>query len=291
MTAESLDISFEYFPPAKDDAAPALMAAATRLAGYAPEFASITYGAGGTTQTRTLTALRTMGKALDVPLAGHLTCVGATAEQTLSVARAYRAMGVSHIVALRGDPPAGKAFAPHPGGFASAAELVAALREDNPEVQISVAGYPEIHPQAASRAEEIAYLKRKCEAGADRILTQFFFDNDDFLRFVDDCADAGITTPVVPGIMPVRDFAGLQRFAKRCGATIPPKMVERFEKAAERDCVREIALAYAAGQCDDLRSAGVRQFHFYTMNSADLTSGVLAALGVEAQAAQVTVAA
>ena len=274
----ALEVSFEIFPPAEGAADTAVMGCVDRLAPLAPRFVSVTYGAGGTTQERTLTLLRALrARHPGLQLAGHLTCADASREEVLAVAEAYRDAGVSRIVALRGDGSA------HPQGFADAAALVGALSEIGFR-DIAVAAYPETHPLAASPAADIDSLKRKLDAGANAAITQFFFENDDFYRFVDACRKAGIAAPIIPGMLPIGNFERAARFAARCGAKIPARMAARFAAADARGCAHELAAAYAAGQCDELRAQGVRRFHFYTLNRPELSLDVCRSLGVTAAA-------
>ncbi len=274
-------ISFEFFPPQSTDATLRLWRAVERLAPLAPSYVSVTYGAGGTTRDRTRAAIRTIQDRARLPVAGHLTCVNATGDETIEVARSYRKMGVQKIVALRGDPPKGAGgFQAHPDGFASAAELVGALAADGWQ-DIAVAAYPEVHPEASSAQADIDMLKRKVDAGATSALTQFFFETDDFLRFRDRCADAGITIPVHPGILPVENFANLTRFAARCGANIPDWMSKAFGAAEDMESHRLLATAIATETCDSLLSQGVEHLHFYTLNMPDLTYDIVRTLGFE----------
>jgi len=214
-------------------------------------------------------------------VAGHLTCVGATREETLDVARAYARMGVRRIVALRGDPPAGaEKFTPHPDGFASAAELVAGLREAV-DLQIAVAAYPETHPEAVSPEADIENLKRKLDAGADRALTQFFFDNAAFYRFLDKCEKAGIDAPIAPGILPIENFAKMCNFASRCGASVPGWLSDAYAKVETQGEADRLSVEIAERQCRDLVEQGCGHIHFYTLNKPDLCYTVSRSLGVE----------
>jgi methylenetetrahydrofolate reductase (NADPH) len=252
-----------------------------RLAPLAPHFVSVTYGADGSTRARTHNIVTRIGRETRLTGAPHLTCVGAPREAILDVARAYWAQGIRHIVALRGDPPQGMSrYEPHPGGFAYAADLVTGLK-GVADFEISVAAYPEVHPEAGSAETDLASLKRKIDAGASRAITQFFYETDAFLRFRDRCAKAGIRVPVVPGILPITRFPQVLRFAERCGATIPARLRERFAGLDDDpDTRRLIAASVAIEQVERLREHGVTDFHFYTLNRAELTYAICHALGV-----------
>ena len=274
-------ISFEFFPPQNLEASFRLWDTVQVLAPLGPRFVSVTYGAGGTTRDLTRDAVATLHKSSGLPVAAHLTCVNATREETLGIARDFAAAGVSDIVALRGDPPKGAdRFEQHPGGFADSCELIAALKETG-DFTIRVGAYPDKHPEAADNAADVAWLKRKFEAGASEALTQFFFDVDSFHRFRDDCAAAGIdTAKIVPGILPIENWKGAVRFAKRCGTPVPNWVVDAFE-TAERDNREDLlATAICTELCSDLLDGGVDKLHFYTMNRPELTRDVCHALGV-----------
>lgn len=272
-------LSFEFFPPHSPEASLRLWRSVERLAPLGPRFVSVTYGAGGTTRDRTNAAIQTILGRARLNVAGHLTCVGASREETLEVARGYARMGVRRIVALRGDPPKGETrFVPHPEGFASAAELVAGLRSVG-DFEIAVAAYPEMHPEAASPAADIDNLKRKLDAGASCALTQFFFENEDFLRFRDACARAGITAPIHPGILPVENFGKMLNFAGRCRASVPGWMHKAYARAETPEDAYQLSVAIAVDQCDALAGEGVEHLHLYTLNNPDLTYDVCRALG------------
>ena len=274
-------LSFEFFPPHSPEASLRLWRSVERLAPLAPDFVSVTFGAGGTTRDRTVTAIQTILERARLGVAGHLTCVGASREETLEVARSYRRLGVRRIVALRGDAPKGGGpFEPHPEGFASAADLVAGLRAMG--FEIAVAAYPEKHPDAADLAADIDNLKRKLDAGATSAITQFFFDNEDFLRFRDACARAGIAAPIVPGILPVENFSKMLNFAARCQASVPEWMHKAFARADEAEAAYLLSVSIAADQCDQLIGEGVEHLHFYTLNNPDLTFDVCRTLGYAA---------
>ena len=282
-SADRIALSFELFPARDDVAEAGLRRCVQTLAPLRPRFFSVTCGADGSGTGKTaatVSALRNDG--VGVPVAGHLTCASGTKTEVLETARTCEASGARWTVALRGDGAngAGGAFAPAEGGFASAPDLVSALRRET-DMRIAVAGYPEPHPDSRGTAADMDHLKRKVDAGADLILTQFFFDNEIFLRYVEAVRKAGIDVPVVPGIMPIRDFARVSRFARRCGASIPDRLADRFAKAEDRGATKDLALAVCAGQCDELREEGVRAFHFYTLNDAALTLGTCQALGLD----------
>jgi methylenetetrahydrofolate reductase (NADPH) len=252
-----------------------------RLAPLAPRFVSVTYGADGSTRERTHNIVTRVQR--ETPLVGapHLTCIGASRGEILDVARKYWDQGIRHLVALRGDPPQGQTkYVPHPDGFAYASDLVAGLKSIA-DFDISVAAYPEVHPEAPSADFDLEYLKRKVDAGASRAITQFFYDTSVFLRFRDRCAAAGIQTPIVPGILPITRFPQVLRFAARCGASVPEWLKERFSGLDDDpDTRRLIAASVAIEQVQELERQGVRDFHFYTLNRAELTFAICHALGV-----------
>ncbi|WP_297976953.1 methylenetetrahydrofolate reductase [NAD(P)H] [uncultured Amaricoccus sp.] len=275
-------LSFEFFPPHTPEGSLRLWRSVERLAPLAPRFVSVTYGAGGTTRDRTNAAIQTIIGRARLNVAGHLTCVGASRAETLEVARGYARLGVRRIVALRGDPPKGETrFVPHPDGFASAAELVAGLREVG-DFEIAVGAYPEVHPEAASAAADIENLKRKLDAGASMALTQFFFENETFLRFRDACARAGITAPIHPGLLPVENFSRMVNFAGRCKASVPEWMHRAFERAETPEEAHTLSVAIACEQIDGLIGEGVEHLHLYTLNNPDLTFDVCHTLGYAA---------
>ena len=274
-------VSFEFFPPKTAEMEETLWRSITRLAPMGPAFVSVTYGAGGSTRERTHnTVRRILGESSLVP-AAHLTCVAATREEIDAVADDYWNAGVRHVVALRGDIPGGDApYHPTPGGYGYAAELVEGLRKRH-DFEISVAAYPETHPEARSPEDDLDNLKRKIDAGATRAITQFFFDNWTFLRFVDRARKAGITVPIVPGIMPVSNFTQMAKFAKMTGATIPAAFARLFDGLdADPETRKLVAATVAAEQCQQLAQAGVTDFHFYTLNRADLTYAICHVLGL-----------
>lgn len=277
-------LSFEFFPPHSPEANLRLWRSVERLAPLAPEFVSVTYGAGGTTRDRTNAAILTIRDRARLNVAGHLTCVGATRAETLATARGYARMGVRHIVALRGDAPKGAdRFTPHPEGFQSGADLVAGLRAAG-DFRISVAAYPEKHPDSADQRADIDNLKRKFDAGADQAITQFFFEPETFLRFRDACAAAGITKKIIPGILPVEDFGKMTGFAARCQASVPDWMHQAYRNCTDAAETALLSTAITTELCDDLRSEGVGDFHLYTLNNPDLSYDIARALGVQPMA-------
>ena len=286
VTGDEIRVSFEFFPPADVAMEATLWCSLERLAPLAPCFVSVTYGADGSTRERTHSVVSRIQRQTQLTGAPHLTCVGATRREILEIARAYWDEGIRHLVALRGDPPHGQgAYRPHPDGFAFAADLVAGLRALAP-FDISVAAYPEVHPEASSAAADLENLKRKIDAGATRAITQFFYDIGVFLRFRDRCAAVGIDAPLVPGILPITRFPQVLRFARTCGASIPSWLHERFD-GLENDAEtrRLIAAAVAIEQVEELRRHGVREFHFYTLNRAELTYANCHALGLRPRTA------
>ncbi len=277
LSRQATSLSFEFFPPHDTDATLRLWRSVERLAPLGPDYVSVTYGAGGTTRERTVSAIKTIKDRARLNVAGHLTCVGASREETQEVARGYARLGVRRIVALRGDAPKGAdRFVPHPDGYGNAAELVAGLREVG-DFDIAVAAYPEGHPEAPDLNADIENLKRKIDAGATSAITQFFFENETFLRFRDACAAAGISVPITPGILPVENFAKMVNFAGRCKASVPDWMHDAFANAG--DDADTLATAIATEQCDDLIEEGVEHLHFYTLNNPDLTYNICRALG------------
>jgi methylenetetrahydrofolate reductase (NADPH) len=274
-------VSFEFFPPKTEKMGETLWESIQTLAPLQPRFVSVTYGAGGSTRERTHATVERILNETDLTPAAHLTCVGASKNDVDEVARAYWDSGVRHIVALRGDPPeAGAKFQPHPDGYRDAADLVAGLKKVAP-FDISVAAYPEMHPDSSSRRFDLENLKRKIDAGADRAISQFFFSPDCFLRFRDEAAAAGIDIEIVPGILPVSNVATTRRFAQMCGASIPQWLDELFEGLDDLPSARQlIAATVAAELCGQLYAGGVRCFHFYTLNRAELSYAICHLLGV-----------
>ncbi|NDE01653.1 MAG: methylenetetrahydrofolate reductase [Gammaproteobacteria bacterium] len=288
MSATPIRVSFEFFPPGDAAMDSTLWQSVQRLAPLGPAFISVTYGADGSTRDRTHSLVKRIQQQTSLNGAPHLTCVGASRSEVLEIARRYWDEGVRHIVALRGDPPQGATrYEPHPDGFAYGADLVAGLRSVA-DFEISVAAYPEVHPEAASAEADFDNLRRKIDAGATRAITQFFFDNDDYLRFRDRCAAAGIKASIVPGILPITRFPQVTRFAERCGAKIPRWLAERFVGLDhDADTRRLIAASVAIEQVSRLREQGVDEFHFYTLNRAELTYAICHALGMRPQPAAV----
>lgn len=278
-----VSVTFEFFPPGTPRAEETLWQCIQRLAPIGPRFVSVTYGAGGSTRERTHNTVRRILEETDLTPAAHLTCVSASREEVLDVVRQYKETGVRHIVALRGDAPEGEQAGGLRGdGFADALELVGGIRSVG-DFDISVAAYPETHPDAKSPQDELDYLKRKIDAGASRAITQFFFDNDVYLRFVDRARDAGITVPIVPGILPVTNFARVKEFAARCNTSIPARFAALFEGLDEDPETRKlVAATVAAEQCQALQAEGVNDFHFYTLNRAELTRSLCHILGLRA---------
>ena len=275
-----ISVSFEFFPPKSDAAAGQLHKAIDSLASCSPAFVSVTYGAAGTTRDRTIATVESIHTKTPLSVASHLTCVGATKSEVNAVAERLWEMGVRHIIALRGDGPLpGVPFDPHPQGYRNAVELVAGLRQLAP-FEISVAAYPEVHPDAASADADLDNLKRKLDAGADRALTQFFFAPETFLRFRDRAAAAGIAAPIVPGILPITNFDQTRRFASACGAELPVWMEPVFSGLDQHPETRQLVAATLAAEfCGRLYAGGVRQFHFYTLNRSDLTKAICHLLG------------
>ncbi len=274
-------ISFEFFPPRTTKMEQVLWQSIERLAPLSPRFVSVTYGAGGSTRERTHTTVKRIFDETNLTPAAHLTCVAASRSEVDAVARNYQAIGVRHIVALRGDPPEQQQrFQPHPDGYANAAELVAGIRQIG-DFEISVAAFPEVHPDAHSAKADLDNLKRKIDAGASRAITQFFFDVEIYLQFVERARSAGIGVPIVPGILPVTNFARLKQFARICGANVPNWLGRLFEGLDDDPETRQlVAATVAAEQCTRLKEQGVNEFHFYTLNRAALTQAICHILGI-----------
>ncbi len=274
-------VSFEFFPPKTPEMEDSLWRAIERLAPLAPRFMSVTYGAGGSTRERTHRVVRRIREETSIEPAAHLTCVGASRDEVDAVARSYWEIGVRHLVVLRGDPPAGEAgYTPHPNGYRYALDLVAGLK-GVAQFEVSVAAYPETHPKAPNAAFDLDYLKRKIDAGADRAITQFFFDVDLYFRFVERARKAGIEVAIVPGILPVQNFKQVVRFSAMCGAAIPRWLADRFEGLDEDPETRRlVAATVVAEQCRLLQAGGIDEFHFYTLNRADLVYAICHILGL-----------
>ena len=282
VSRSRLKVSFEFFPPKTEEMEQTLWESIERLAPLEPSFVSVTYGAGGSTRERTHATVSRIVKDTSLKPAAHLTCVAATKAQVDEVIRDYWAAGVRHIVALRGDPVGGvgTAYGSHPGGYEGSPELIAGIRAIG-DFEVSVSAYPEKHPESSSLDTDIDMLKRKVDAGATRAITQFFFDNDVYLRYLDRVRAAGITIPIVPGIVPVQNFKQTAGFAARTGASVPDWLAKRFEGLENDPATRKlIAAAVAAEQALDLVDRGVTEFHFYKMNRADLVYAVCHLLGL-----------
>ena len=276
------NISFEFFPPKSEEMERSLWETVTRLAPLSPKFVSVTYGAGGSTRERTHSTVRRIVTETALTPAAHLTCVAATRPEIDAVIQSYRDAGVRHIVALRGDPTGGvgEKYAPHPGGYANAADLVAGIKRIA-DIEVSVSAYPEKHPDSANVNADIDMLKAKVDAGATRAMTQFFFENDRYFDYLDKVRARGIYIPIVPGILPVQNFKQMKNFAERTGASVPQWLADRFDGLDDDVATRKlIAAAVAAEQVMDLVERGVTDFHFYTMNRADLVYAVCHLLGL-----------
>jgi methylenetetrahydrofolate reductase (NADPH) len=279
--AGDIAVSFEFFPPKTEKMEQTLWESIQTLEPLQPRFVSVTYGAGGSTRERTHSTVERIQRETSLEAAAHLTCVEATREEIDEIARGYWSAGVRHIVALRGDPPEqDKAFAPHPQGYANAVELVAGLKQVAP-FEISVAAYPECHPESRNKAADLDNLWRKIDAGADRAITQFFFTPDCFFRFRDQAAAMGIEAEIVPGILPVSNVAQTRKFAAQCGAAIPAWMDKLFEGLDNLPAARQLVAATVAAElCGQLYAGGVRHFHFYTLNRAELAYAICHLLGL-----------
>jgi methylenetetrahydrofolate reductase (NADH) len=288
LGAGEIDVSFEFFPPKNDKMAKDLWTSVNRLAPLCPEFVSVTYGAGGSTRERTHNTVTRIIKETNMRPAAHLTCVGATKDEVNAVAKDYWNAGVRHVVALRGDPPdgPGTGYQPHPGGYTNAADLVAGLK-GQAGFEISVAGYPERHPESPTLSADIDNLKAKVDAGADRIITQFCFDNTHFLRYVERARAAGIWVPITPGIVPIHNFRQVAGFAVRTGASVPAWLARRFEGLEDdKTTTYLVAAAVATEQVMGLVDEGIKTFHFYTLNRADLVYAICHLLGLRPLVAQ-----
>jgi len=279
--ADHVKVSFEFFPPHSEQMQETLWKSIQRLKSYAPAFVSVTYGADGSTRERTHDVVQRIVTETDLTVAPHLTCVNASRGEIDDIARDYWDMGIRKIVALRGDPPAGTGkYVPITGGYAYAADLVAGLKKVA-DFDISVAAYPEVHPEAPGPEFDLDNLKRKLDAGASRAITQFFFDSELFLRFRDRCAAAGIDSAIVPGILPITRFAQMTKFAAQCGASVPEWLRERFDGIDDDAEARNaVAADVAIEQVRRLQAEGVEDFHFYTLNRSELTVAICLALGI-----------
>ena len=274
-------VSFEFFPPNTEKANETLWNSIQRLSPLKPSYVSVTYGAGGSTRERTHATVYRLRHETDLEPAAHLTCVGATTDEIDDIARSYWDAGVKHIVALRGDPAeGGGSYQPHPGGYAYASDLVAGLK-NIADFNISVAAYPETHPEANGAEADLDNLKRKIDAGASEAITQFFFDTDVYLKFLERARAAGITAPIIPGILPVTNFTRVAEFSDKCGTKVPHWMADLFDGLDDDPQTRKlVAAGVAAEQCRALHTEGITDFHFYTMNQADLVYAICHILGV-----------
>lgn len=273
-------ISFEFFPPKNIESTFRLSDTVRDLAPLDPSFVSVTYGAGGTTRELTHDVVATIHKNYGLNVAAHLTCVNATRDETMEIIDNYARVGVSEIVALRGDPPKGSnGFVPHPDGFANSVELIEAIAARG-DMKIRVGAYPDPHPEAASGTADVDWLKRKIDAGATSAITQFFFEAETFLRFRDKCAAAGIDAPIIPGILPIQSWTGVKNFAKSCGTPVPGYLDDAFLRAERDGRERLLSISLTTELCTELMEEGVEDLHFYTLNKTDITRDIVHALGV-----------
>ncbi len=278
-------VSFEFFPPKTEKMEQMLWQSVERLAPLDPDFVSVTYGAGGSTRERTHATVARLARETPLQPAAHLTCVGATREEIDEVIRGYQSVGVRHIVALRGDPPegVGTVYTPYPGGYENAAALVAGIKQIG-DFEVSVAAFPEKHPDSPDFATDMEMLKAKRDAGADRAITQFFFDNEVFYRYLDRVEKAGIDIPITPGIIPIHNFKPVAGFAVKAGATVPDWLAARFEGLEnDPETNRLVGCAVAAEQVLDLIDHGIKNFHFYTLNRANLVYAICHLIGLRAK--------
>lgn len=282
-TAGRFGLSFELFPPKSAESEAVMWQTVAELMDFEPVLITCTYGAGGSTRGTTLDVLKGVRARHDIPVASHLTCVGSSIDELRDYLREARQIGVTAIVALRGDPPKGEtAFTPVDGGLRYASELVSLIRAEFPELGILVAGYPETHQEAVSPDDDLENLKRKCEAGGDVVVTQLFYDNADYFRFRDRCGALGITTPIVPGVMPVTNYAQVRRIASLCKARLPEAFTGPFEAAGDDEVAQfEAGVNYAARQVEELIAGGVPGIHFYVLNKSPATVRVLNHVGLE----------
>lgn len=272
-------LSFELFPPKTDEQVETLMATVAELNEFAPDFYTCTYGAGGSTRDRTLQIIQTVKERFGHRVATHLTCVGSTVDQLRAYLQHAMDIGTDYVVALRGDPPKGQSeFQQVPGGLRYANELVSLIQSEFPQLGIAVAGYPEVHQEAPSADVDMQNLKRKVDAGADIVVTQLFYLNDDFFRFVDQCHASGIHIPIVPGILPVTNLAQIQRITAMCKAKLPESLVERLAEQDSPEWQFQVGVEFATNQVAELLSGGVPGVHFYVLNKSQATSEVLRSL-------------
>ena len=282
LAAEKLKISFEFFPPKTEKMEAILWRSIRRLEPLAPSFVSVTYGAGGSTRERTHATVARIHRETSLKPAAHLTCVAASKHDVNEVINAYKDVGIKHIVALRGDPPegVGNQFKAHPEGYESSVALIKGIKEISPDCEISVSAYPEQHPESSSIDEDINLLKSKIDAGATRAITQFFFENDHFYRFLDKVRAAGVTIPITPGVIPILTFKSMQKFAQASGVTIPPWLANRYEGLDDDpETTKLVSATLAVEQVMDLVEHGVSDLHFYTLNRADLVYAICHLLG------------
>lgn len=278
-----IDVSFEFFPPNDEKMEQTLWASIQRLAPLRPRFVSVTYGADGSTRERTHNVVTRILNETAVTPVPHLTCVNASRDEVLEIARRYWSQGIRHLVALRGDAAPGAKYAPRADGFAYALDLIKGLKRVG-DFELSVAAYPETHPEAPSAQFDLDYLKAKIDAGATRAITQFFFDIETYLRFRDRCVAAGITASIVPGILPITRFPQMQRFAQRCGANVPQWLADSFAGIDDDATTRQMmSFAFAIDQVHKLQQHGISEFHFYTLNRSELTFAICHALGIRPQ--------
>ena len=278
---ENCGLSFELFPPKTDDGLQQLLNVVEQLAAYEPDFFTCTYGAGGSTQARTLEVASKVHQKFGFPVATHLTCVGSTVAQLREYLKAAQQQGIEHVVALRGDPPKGEStFQAVDGGLRYANELVDLIRQDFPDMGVAVAGYPEIHQEAVDAKSDLTHLKRKVDAGADIVVTQLFYDNEDFFKFRDDCKSIGIDVPIIPGILPVTNLAQIKRITSMCKAALPEGLAKRLAEKDDKDWQFQVGVQHAIEQVNELLAGGVDGIHFYVLNKSKATAEVLRSAGL-----------
>ena len=271
--------SFEFFPPKTDDGQRTLAGTLETLAGDAPDYVSVTYGAGGTTRNRTVEITKSIKQELGIEAMAHLSCVGEPADRLVEILTEIDAAGIENVLALRGDPPRGETeWKPHPGGLSYSVDLIRLIRERF-DFCVGAACFPEVHPDAPDRASDLRYAREKTEAGAGFLITQLFFDNDSYFAYVEEARAAGIEVPLIPGIMPITNYGQIKRFTEMCGATIPDDLTAQLDgRADDPEAVAELGVAYATLQCSDLLARGAPGIHFYTLNRSPATRAILAAL-------------